>query len=476
MSSVRNFAQRYFFNMHEETFYRIAAILFPLVICYVFLGIFVAEFNHDEFEAIHTAWKMLQGETIFKDFFQHHHQLFYYLLMPFIYFSGETIRTVYLTRIMTFLIYLGILFVTFCFTRRYFSSATAFVALFFLTGLPFVPCAFQIRPDGLMLLMALVGVLFFFRFLEKRNMTDLAISGISLAVSFLVLHKIVILCAALGLLSIYLCLDNSMSWSDLIWYSLFGALPLLIYAFYLTYHDLWDAYITCNWIFNMYQLHTPSTWSYPSDLYTQSHIIMLFFLLGLLFYMRTSFVRYVGYFAVVLLLYVTIIVPVPWIQYYLLPFPFVAMIAAQATVRLCKDNYAQLFVIIFVHLLHAHLGGGHRLIRHGFVLPESIKRAQYVLDVTSKDDYVYGGTATYNLFRRDIHFFWFDAGMKVNSDAFNSFYNKIFNGTYDVYRSIREKKPKTIVTYCLDVTHPAITKKYKKSVQFDGFLMIREEL
>ena len=53
-------------------------------------------FDHDEFEATHTAWKILQGEEIYVDFFQHHHSLFYYSLIPTLAAFGSSVSTVLL--------------------------------------------------------------------------------------------------------------------------------------------------------------------------------------------------------------------------------------------------------------------------------------------------------------------------------------------------------------------------------------------
>ena len=54
----------------------------------------LASLNHDELEAVHTAWKTVQGEVIYADFFQHHHPLFYAWLAPVIMLSGERAATV----------------------------------------------------------------------------------------------------------------------------------------------------------------------------------------------------------------------------------------------------------------------------------------------------------------------------------------------------------------------------------------------
>lgn len=472
MSSVRSFAKKYFSAMTEDTFCRISAFLFPILMCYVFLGIFVAQFNRDEFEAVHTAWKMLQGETIFKDFFQHHHQFFYYSIMPPIYFFGETDTTLYAIRTVMFGICVSLYGVVFYCTRRYFSSGSAWIALFLMVGLPILPCGFQIRPDGLMVLLALIGVVLLFRFLEKKEERYLIMSGLSLACSFLVLHKINLLFLALAFLCIYLVAVASMSVKDLCRYALYGLLPILLYAGYLVYNGLWQQYWHCNWLFNMYQPAASNAWAHVAPLYTQSILTIAFFLLGLCFYSKTAFQKYIVYCACALLILTMTVVKVPWIQYYMLPFCFVVMVAGGAMSEIFGQNYTQVLIILVLHFSQAYLGGGHVLVRHGFKQSPQMERLHYILDNTDKDDYVYDGVAENNLFRKDIHFFWFDGGMQLDSEAFKIVYTKIFNNTYDVYKAIEEKKPKIITTAYLDALHPVIKTNYKKSDQFSG-LMVR---
>jgi hypothetical protein len=57
-----------------------------------FAGAWLRVFDHDELEAVHTAWKMWTGERIYIDFFQHHHPLFYRLLIPVLDLFGAKLR------------------------------------------------------------------------------------------------------------------------------------------------------------------------------------------------------------------------------------------------------------------------------------------------------------------------------------------------------------------------------------------------
>ena len=118
------------------------------------LGLYVlymsalASLNHDELEAVHTAWKTVQGEVIYADFFQHHHPLFYAWLAPVIMLSGERAATVVACRIATLPFFAGIIAAAWMLARRLFDKRTALVAAAcLLLSWPFLYEATEIRPD-----------------------------------------------------------------------------------------------------------------------------------------------------------------------------------------------------------------------------------------------------------------------------------------------------------------------------------------
>ncbi len=118
------------------------------------LGLYVlymsalASLNHDELEAVHTAWKTVQGEVIYADFFQHHHPLFYAWLAPVIMLSGERAATVVACRIATLPFFAGIIAAAWMLARRLFDKRTALVAAAcLLLSWPFLYEATEIRPE-----------------------------------------------------------------------------------------------------------------------------------------------------------------------------------------------------------------------------------------------------------------------------------------------------------------------------------------
>jgi len=59
----------------------IVALIFFLFGFRVFLSV-EHRFDPDEFEHIHAAWCIKQGQIIYKDFFEHHPPLFYFTILP----------------------------------------------------------------------------------------------------------------------------------------------------------------------------------------------------------------------------------------------------------------------------------------------------------------------------------------------------------------------------------------------------------
>src|SRR5688500_12708503 len=47
-------------------------------------------YDPDEFEHLHAAWCIADGQTPYRDYFEHHGPLTYYLLAPFVSWFGDT--------------------------------------------------------------------------------------------------------------------------------------------------------------------------------------------------------------------------------------------------------------------------------------------------------------------------------------------------------------------------------------------------
>jgi len=90
-----------------------------------------------------------------------------------------------------------------------------------------------------------------------------------------------------------------------------------------------------------------------------------------------------------------------------------------------------------------------------------LERVGYVLENTGEHDPVYDGDIQFNLFRPDLHYFWYsikNGGLRT--------YNKITGnkfGDYDILKLILEKQPKLISGCCFNMDGAEISKIYKKT-------------
>ncbi len=106
-------------------------------------------FGHDEFEGVHTGWKILQGERIYLDFFQHHHPFYYYVTAFVISLAGETVAAVLTLRLISFAAYAAMLLLTWRLAMQiYKRRMVAKIALILLSSAYiFFDSAIEIRPD-----------------------------------------------------------------------------------------------------------------------------------------------------------------------------------------------------------------------------------------------------------------------------------------------------------------------------------------
>ena len=77
-----------------------------------------SELGRDEVEHIHSAWYVEQGHTPYVDFFQHHHPLLWYVILPFLHVFGHTLKTAIALRLLMLLLTLGIAGLAYSITAR----------------------------------------------------------------------------------------------------------------------------------------------------------------------------------------------------------------------------------------------------------------------------------------------------------------------------------------------------------------------
>ena len=437
-------------------------------------------FDHDEFEHIHSAWYVANGYTPYADFFENHHPLLWYCLAPVLLVLGYSTQTVVVLRIAMFGLTMGIAFLTFLIARRVTSSATASLlsVLLLLSMVMFLEKSVEIRPDVPQVLLGVVSVYFLVCFLQTREDKHLVLAGLTASFSFLFLQKTIWLLAAYAVILCWGLIRRAISFKSVLCFAVSLSVPILLFMGWLLVSDSFKDYVLTNWVLHTSQLRPFSPLRYPLRSFSTQNA--LFWLLApisvgfVLFSRKTDkALKAIGFLGIALLLSV-VFLKRPHRQNYLFSIPLLcicmAYILERASVRFrLRGLYtALLLVVVLIQPL-------------SFLVPRSIKsglrgqqlsKVEFVIDNTTDSDLVYDGNVQFNLYRPDLHYFWFSVGEGKGLDTYSSLTDSKY-GDYDGCQLIQSKRPKFISNYELDITACGLRALYDET-QYDGLYMLRE--
>lgn len=415
------------------------------------------QFDHDELEVIHTSWKILQGERIYVDFFQHHHPLLYYLLVPIIVVFGESTNTLIVARLVVFCLFLLILTITYLIANKTSSREASNISLIFLcTTFIFTTNVIEIRPDVPQTLFCLLAILFLLFYFETKILSYLILSSLAISLAFLFLQKALFLILLLTILLFYHAYRKNVFYSASFAYVLVIFLVCLPYLLYLVFNDSLFAYLTLNWVLNIKFLDR----NYPVDtlinMYKVNTILWFYYVLGLLS-TNTFNQRFLCFISFGLLLSVFSLQK-PHQQYFILLIPLVAIISSHTFYTFFLSSRKLLVVVLILATVlpcYSLFGGVAKLSNS-----EQLQKINYVLAVSHANDFVYDGNALFNVFRKDIDFFWYSLDEKDALDTYRS----MTGYKYNIYESISKFKPKVISNYFIrDVYDERISNFYTRS-------------
>ncbi|MBR1904550.1 MAG: hypothetical protein IJ824_05195, partial [Alphaproteobacteria bacterium] len=170
-------------------------------------------FVWDQTEHLHAAYLVSIGQVPYKDFFEHHHPLLWYLLAPAMQWFYPSIKVVYFARFLALGFFAGCLWLLFVITDKFlFNRRSAVFTLLCLMSVPELwNDIFNLRPDILMLLSVLGGLAFFFVYLRNQSVIYLILSYILQIVAFLFLQKAALTILGFGIANLWLLLQKKCS-------------------------------------------------------------------------------------------------------------------------------------------------------------------------------------------------------------------------------------------------------------------------
>lgn len=477
----------------EKNYFYVLVFIISILVLIAFLIAMNRSFSIDEFEHIHSTWYIQKGYTPYTDFFQHHNPLLWYVIVPFLFVFGHSTKILLILRFLMFLITLGTALLVYLVTKALFfhrdkqstcsPEAGLISVIFLLSTVMFVSFSIQIRPDVPQIffgLLSLYYLIFFFR--EKKN-KYIIFSGLSASISFLFLQKTLFLLIAYGIILLYKLLRREISIKPVFLFSIAFFLPLALFVFYLFFSGSLNDYILTNWILNMNFARDDRF----SLLHTLNYYILKDFLLWLFSFACFLYVLKrrkeaapglnLTAFVCLILLATLFLIKRPWGHNFLFPLTLLSVLAGFFLHHLIiqtgqkyelKAIYRVLILVLLV------LSSGYFLLQRCENKNRlEMERADFVIKNSSAADPVYDGKNQFNLFRPDLHYFWFSLKKSHGLDTYNRLTGNKY-GDYDICGLIKEKKPKFISGFRVNIKTCGLDKLYRKTKYDNLFIRIEK--
>ena len=156
------------------------------------------EVDIDEFQHLHAAWMVSQHYVLYRDFWENHTPLFYYLLLPLFRLCREGPGLVLTARIIMSSTGMGILCLTYALARLDHDRLTSFLAVLVLSYMViFAEKSIEVRPDQFLVILWLASL-----WLVSRSSANgwqaLFAAGFLLGIAFLFSPKALLPFAAMS--------------------------------------------------------------------------------------------------------------------------------------------------------------------------------------------------------------------------------------------------------------------------------------
>lgn len=469
-SMLENFRKRIAYNPEQ-----IVWMLFGIFLTILFFSRFSVNFDQDEIEAVHTAWKIWQGSEPFRDFFQHHHLLLHYLLTPLFFIFGESFTALQAARALIFFNFLGICAVTYALGKKIFGSFSALSGTILYATMWLVYKSLEIRPDNPQVLFGLLALFFMYGYFDSKKINYLLFSALSFGIAFLFLQKAIFFGAFIGCYFLYQVYYKRMPFTHIILFSVVAALPFGIYCVHLYNVGAFDMYIKFNWLMNMLHPGKFSSLYALSMIGMHERLVCAFYVLGLCYFLHTSYQKSLALASVWLLFVASCVVKFAYFQYFIPTFPLMGLIAGHAVYSVFKEKHAMLVLFLTVLMVGPIIGATVNIAKLLLRTNEQHEHMKYILHHTQSGDYVYDGKSHFNLFRPDIDFFWFEARTDHSKSDLITLLKDLTGRTYDCYTAIEQYRPRLISNYYLDMNHPFIKNNYVPSLVFDDLYLYKDD-
>jgi len=335
----------------------------------------------------------------------------------------------------------------------------------------FVQKAIEIKPDVAMVACLMGAVTLMFFYLRSSKTIILIFSAILSGIAILFLQKAASLIIFIHLILLYKVITKRIPLKAFFIFITVFFVTLLPFFLYLFSTNMLRAYWKFPVKFTMLWLGNHShKLTFISYFFQWLNSVLIFlYILGILSFLKTEDQKLLGLFSIATLLSIfvnALIGP----QYYMPVLPFVALISATVLQNGFKKQNITLVALclLLIPLIYRNYKIGSKTPG----CQPTLKRIQYVLNYTDSSDYVYDGHASFNIYRKDVDFFWF--ALDYRYGALFVYKNwTLYN--YNIYNLIHTKKPKIISAHLLNVKDKRISRYYFQSPKYKKLYILNKD-
>lgn len=363
----------------------------------------------DTYEHIHASWLVSTGLVPYRDFFEHHHPLLWYLFAPVTQLFYRDVSIIFVARFIAVLGYLWTLYLTYVLARYYSKSKTGgLFAILFVLCIPSLWLDVQnLRPDIFMYISILAAIKYFFDYLDKHQVKYLCFSYFLWFIAFLFLQKTIIFGFGFTTANVWLLYKKRILITDFFKALLLPVILFMSLLLFLNLTNTLDQWYKCNFTFNFViknHFGNHSSGISPFLPYLTLFIALIIFRI-FRFHEKGNVLFCIWLFSNLSLLDFA-----PHPQYYFFTFVLSAVMLAPFLNRIYKKKpmitlvLATIFLVHTFYVLFVSIFSGVNLSR----MKDEVALVNYVLQNTTPQEKLLNGHYAYNLFNPDTHYYWLE--------------------------------------------------------------------
>lgn len=241
-------------NMFYQLFLKAAGIgLLAYAVAFAVWTVFFTETgNGDNVEHIHSTWLVSMGKVPYRDFFQHHNPLLWYIFAPLIKLFNNPLALLDAAHGVGLIGGIITFYITYKTCVRFFSSRLgALLSLVVLCPPYYYIYCFNYNPDTFMALFFALGFYNLLAYWQDARLKNLAISFFAFFTAFLFTQKILVVLAFLSVASLFVFYKKKTKLGDIGYALLLPVFGTILFVALLYNADALKIYWISNYPFNI---------------------------------------------------------------------------------------------------------------------------------------------------------------------------------------------------------------------------------